>query len=132
MKVNLKLVAVLLISLGTPTALVLTLKSLQSSPLPECISVLKEEASKVEQKMAMPNSDGGLYLLTQGDRTDRVNFLGYVGPKNVEKVEPSMAESGLRNIKVKVVGQCETEGGLIYTLVSGHYDIPEPEPREPI
>lgn len=95
---------------------------------PICIDVLKAEANKVEQKMAMPNSDGGLYLLTQGDKTDRVNFLGYVGPKSVEKVEPMMVENGLLNVSVKTVGQCETDGGLVYTLVSGHYDVPEQKP----
>lgn len=96
--------------------------------MPICIDVLKAEANKVEQKMAMPNSDGGLYLLTQGNKTDRVNFLGYVGPKSVEKVQPMMIENGLLNVSVKTVGQCETEGGLIYTLVSGHYDVPEQKP----
>lgn len=99
-----------------------------SSDRPICIDVLKAEANKVEQKMAMPNSDGGLYLLTQGDKTDRVNFLGYVGPKSVEKVKPMMIENGLQNVSVKTVGQCETESGLIYTLVSGHYDLPVPQP----
>lgn len=96
--------------------------------IPVCIDVLKAEANKVEQKMGMPNSDGGMYLLTQGNKTDRVNFLGYVGPKSVEKVEPMMKDNGLLNIKIEVVGQCETYGGLVYTLVSGHYDIPAPQP----
>lgn len=96
--------------------------------MPVCIDLLKAEANKVEQKMAMPNSDGGLYLLTQGDKTDRINFLGYVGPKSVEKVKPMMIENGLQNVSIKTVGQCETEGGLVYTLVSGHYDLPAPQP----
>ena len=96
-----------------------------ASAMPICIDVLKAEANKVEQKMAMPNSDGGLYLLTQGDKTDRVNFLGYVGPKSVEKVAPMMIENGLQNVTVETVGQCETEGGLVYTLISGQYDVPE-------
>lgn len=128
MKLNAKLIAILIISLVMPSVFILIVNSLKTEPLPECISVLREEANKVDQKMAMPNSDGGLYLLMQGDKKDRVKFLGYVGPKNVEKVEPSMLDSGLLNVKVKVVGQCETEGGLVYTLVSGHYDVPEPKP----
>lgn len=128
MKLNVKLVAIALVSFAMPTVVVLTVKSLQSEPLPECVSVLKEKAKVETRKMVAPNQDGGLFLLLESHIPNNINFHGFLGPKTASTLQQQMQENGLKGVEVKVEGQCETESGLVYTLVSGHYEMPVEKP----
>ena len=92
-----------------------------------CVGILRKRAEEVENKMVLPNQDGGLFLMTEGGQRV-VNFLGYVGPKTVEKMREQMVESGLTNVTVKQEGTCQSESGLEYTVVSGRYTLPEEKP----
>lgn len=92
-----------------------------------CVGILKKRAEEVENKMVLPNDDGGLFLMTEGGPRV-VNFLGYVGPSTVEKMRGQMIEAGLTDVTVKSEGTCQTESGLEYTVVSGRYTLPEENP----
>lgn len=99
-----------------------------SEPKLICIDVLKQKAETLEKKAVESNPDGGLFLISEGKQPRQVNFTGYVGPKTVEVMRVQMVESGLLNIRVETQGTCEAENGLIYTLVTGTYTIPEQKP----
>ena len=92
-----------------------------------CVQILKRKAEQVERKMVVPNQDGGLFLMTEGQPRE-VNFLGYLGPASVDRMRDQMVESGLKDVKVKREGTCKAENGLEYTLVSGKYTLPEEKP----
>lgn len=93
-----------------------------------CIDALKAKADTDQNKMILPNQDGGFFLLLQGERPNNVKFYGFLGPKSAANLKGLMLENGLQKVSVHLDGQCETDGGLLYTLVSGQYDVPEPKP----
>jgi hypothetical protein len=123
MKLN-PLALAIISTLSFALALVLYINNQQ--PLPSCIQTLKTKAEKAEQKMVMQNDDGGLFLLTNSDVPGLVQVLGFIGPKSLESVVSQMENSGLVNISMKLGEECVVESGLIYTLVSGSYEIPTP------
>lgn len=92
-----------------------------------CIQILKRKAEQVENKMVLPNDDGGLFLMTEAGPRE-VSFLGYLGPTSVDRMHDQMIESGLTNVSVKKEGVCKAENGLEYTVVSGKYTLPEEKP----
>lgn len=93
---------------------------LQSEPQ-SCIALLQERANTADQKMLMNNSDGGLFLLTQGPEQNQVLFIGYVGPLTSEKLKTDMINAGLTKVKVETEGTCQSDSGLKYTVVIGSY-----------
>lgn len=99
-----------------------------NEPNPVCIEVLRKLANELEEKMVMPNADGGLVLMSPGINPTDVRFTSYVGPKTAPKIQELLVNSGLQNVVVTVGETCETESGLLYTLVRGSYTIPEEKP----
>jgi hypothetical protein len=114
------------IMLSVAIALVAMIIHRELQTTPDCISVLKEKASHSDQKTIVPNGDGGLFLLTGSDVPGLVQVLGYIGPKSLDNLVEQMEQSGLSNISMKLGDECTVESGLLYTLVSGSYEIPTP------
>lgn len=128
-----KLKVAALVLVGTVTAVAAgagigQVVSALNEPNPVCIEVLRKLANEAEEKMVMPNADGGLVLMTPGINPSDVRFTSYVGPKTAPKIQEMLVNSGLQNVVVTVGETCETESGLLYTLVRGSYTMPEEKP----
>lgn len=130
MKLNTALIVVTGLSALTAGVMSIILATMPNEPV-SCIKMLKSRAEEVEQKIVLPNQDGGLFLMMQGGQPNTVLFKGYVGPKSADLLKDQMVESGLLSVSVKTEGTCEAESGLVYTVVSGSYIVPPPAP-EPI
>lgn len=114
------------IMLAVVIALIAMIIHRELQTTPGCISVLKEKAMRSDQKMVVPNEDGGFFLLTSSEVPGLVQVLGFIGPKSLERVVEGMESAGLVNISLKLGKECVVESGLVYTLVSGSYEIPTP------
>ena len=114
------------IMLAVVVALIAMLIHRELQTTPECVSLLKEKAMRAEQKMVVPNEDGGLFLLTNSDVPGLIQVLGFIGPNSLEHVVSQMESAGLVNVSMKLGKECVVESGLIYTLVSGSYEIATP------
>lgn len=113
---------------GVSAIVITTLTSGLQSQTVNCVDVLKKHATKLEQTTVTPNPDNGLFVVSDGNEPGQLVFLGYVGPKSVELMRNQMLNAGLKKISINVEGTCEIENGLVYTLVSGSYVVPEQKP----
>lgn len=111
-----------------PLAGLVAHRTLLAEPV-SCNQLLMEKASEVERKMLMQNSDGGLYLMTEGVEERQILFIGYVGPASAEQLRVQMINAGLSKVHVETDGTCLSEGGLEYTVVTGSYvTAAQPDP----
>lgn len=118
-------------AMGVVVAAVAIVSSMGKSPQTNCMTMLRAHASEAEEKIVLPNSDGGLYLLVKTDNPRKIVFHGFAGPKTVENLRVEMINQGLLKVKVDTDSTCETDGGVVYTVVSGSYEVPE-QPADPI
>lgn len=125
MKIS-KTLLVLCGSVGTIAGIAGLAVSLQSEPI-VCVEELRQRSENLGQKMVVGNEDGGLVLLSQGTGKNVIIFHGYFGPRTAENLKERLANGGMSNIVVSIQQTCETQGGLVYTLVSGSYSVPEPQ-----
>ena len=127
---KLKLAAVTLISSLALTGLIYVASNgLMSSQPANCTAILKSRYLH-GQSAVMPNSDGGLFVLTGSEGS--VLFTGFVGPKTALSLKNDMLDQGLIQVNVETEGQCVTDSGVIFTLVSGQYSIPQQPEADPI
>jgi hypothetical protein len=118
----------LALAIVVPLAGVVAHRTLLTEPV-SCNQLLMEKASEVERKMLMQNSDGGLYLMTEGVEERQILFIGYVGPVSAEQLRVQMINAGLSKVHVETDGICVSEGGLEYTVVTGSYiTAAQPDP----
>jgi hypothetical protein len=114
-----------MLSVGVALVAMLIHRELQTTP--DCVEVLKQKASRAKQKMVVPNQDGGMFLLTDSDVPGLIQVLGFIGPKSLDRVVEDMENAGLVNVSMSLDKECVVESGLVYTLVSGSYEIPTPK-----
>jgi hypothetical protein len=115
----------IMLSVGAALVAMLIHRELQTTP--DCIDTLKQRASRAKQKMVVPNQDGGMFLLTDSDVPGLIQVLGFIGPKSLDRVVQDMENAGLVNVSMTLSKECVVDSGLVYTLVTGSYEIPTPK-----